>query len=105
MESNTYKENVHYPKSEFANICKWRQDHKDYNIDEYSDHLEISKRASTLIASGRIKELKQKLFASDYQAIKYSEGFISEEEYAPIKAERQKWRDEINALEEELKES
>lgn len=50
----------------------------------------------------KIMQLKQKLSATDYQAIKYAEGWISEEEYAPIRAERQKWRDEINALEQSL---
>ena len=47
----------------------------------------------------QIAELKQQLFSSDYKAIKYAEGWISEEEYAPIKAERQKIRDKINELE------
>lgn len=50
----------------------------------------------------RIAELKRKLSETDYQAIKYAEGFISETDYAPIKAQRQVWRDEINALEAEL---
>ena len=50
----------------------------------------------------RINELKALLQATDYQAIKYFEGFISETDYAPIKAQRQAWRDEINALETEL---
>ena len=46
--------------------------------------------------------MKSLLKATDYQAIKYVEGFISETDYAPIKAQRQAWRDEINALEAEL---
>lgn len=50
----------------------------------------------------RIAELKSLLQETDYQAIKYFEGFISETDYAPIKAQRQAWRDEINALEAEL---
>ena len=50
----------------------------------------------------RIAELKRKLSETDYQAIKYAEGLISETDYAPIKAQRQAWRDEINALEAEL---
>ena len=49
----------------------------------------------------QIFELKQKLESSDYKAIKYAEGWISEEEYAPIKAERQALRDKINELEKE----
>lgn len=46
--------------------------------------------------------LKQQLQQSDYKAIKYAEGLLTEEEYAPIKAERQRMRDEINRLEAEL---
>ena len=44
--------------------------------------------------------LKQQLDATDYQAIKYAEGQISEEEYSPIREERQTWRDRINELEQ-----
>ena len=50
----------------------------------------------------RIYELKRKLSDTDYQAIKYAEGQISEEEYAPIKQQRQAWRDRINELEASL---
>ena len=46
-----------------------------------------------------INELKQKLADTDYQALKYAEGQISEEEYLPIKEQRQAWRDRINELE------
>lgn len=47
----------------------------------------------------RIKELKHLLADTDYKVIKYSEGLISEKEYAEVKAQRQAWRDEINQLE------
>lgn len=50
----------------------------------------------------RIAQLKKLLQDSDYQAIKYAEGWISEEDYAPIKALRQSYRDEINQLEQQL---
>lgn len=46
----------------------------------------------------RINYLKKQLLITDYQAIKYAEGQISEQDYAPIKQQRQAWRDEINAL-------
>ena len=52
--------------------------------------------------SAQITELKAQLSASDYKAIKYAEGWISETDYAPIKAERQALRDQINALEATL---
>lgn len=47
----------------------------------------------------QIEVLKQKLLDTDYQAIKYAEGWLTEEEYALIKAQRQEWRNQINALE------
>ena len=46
-----------------------------------------------------IAELKAKLAATDYQAIKYAEGALSAEEYEPTKIMRQEWRDRINELE------
>ena len=50
----------------------------------------------------RIYELKSQLQQTDYKAIKYSEGWLTEEEYAETKAERQRIREEINRLEQEL---
>ena len=50
----------------------------------------------------QIMALKEELAASDYKAIKFAEGLITAEEYAPIKAERQAIREQINALEKEL---
>ena len=52
----------------------------------------------------RIAELKRKLSETDYMAIKWAEGFITDIDYAPIKAQRQAWRDEINQLELEIAE-
>lgn len=48
--------------------------------------------------SFEIIKLKTRLAETDYKAIKYAEGLISAEEYEPIKAQRQSWRDEINNL-------
>lgn len=50
----------------------------------------------------RIAELKALLQSTDYQAIKYAEGFISEEDYLPIKQTRQEYRNEINELETQI---
>ena len=46
-----------------------------------------------------IAQLKKALSDTDYKAIKYAEGQISEEDYASVKAERQGYRDRINELE------
>ena len=45
-----------------------------------------------------INGLKNLLSQTDYQALKFAEGSLSEEEYAPAKEERQKFRDRINEL-------
>ena len=47
----------------------------------------------------RINELKSLLQATDYQAIKYAEGEMPNEEYAPVKELRKGWRKEINDIE------
>ena len=52
----------------------------------------------------QIRELQGKLAATDYQALKYSEGWITEKDYMEIKANRQSWRDTINQLQAQLKE-
>ena len=54
------------------------------------------------IIAREIVSLLEALSLSDYKAIKYAEGLISEVDYAPIKAERQALRDRINELEKEL---
>ena len=51
------------------------------------------------ILSDRIAELKKKLSDTDYAVIKIAEGAATAEEYAEVITNRQKWREEINALE------
>jgi hypothetical protein len=46
-----------------------------------------------------ITQLKKQLSDTDYKAIKYAEGQISEEDYASVRAKRQSYRDRINELE------
>ena len=47
----------------------------------------------------RIERLKDALHATDYKAIKHSEGWLTDEQYSECKAERQALRDEINRIE------
>ena len=49
-----------------------------------------------------IEGLKRQLADTDYKAIKYAEGWITAEDYAPTKAERQSIRNRINELQEEI---
>ena len=46
-----------------------------------------------------ISVCKQNLKLTDYKAIKYAEGLISDEEYQPIKEQREEWRRQINEYE------
>ena len=54
------------------------------------------------VVLNEIGELKAELCATDYKALKYMEGWLTEEEYAPIKSLRQSLRDQINELESQL---
>jgi hypothetical protein len=47
----------------------------------------------------QIMQLKNQLAETYYKAIEFAEGWISAEEYEPIKAERQAIRNQINELE------
>ena len=49
-----------------------------------------------------INVLKKRLFDTDYKAIKYSEGWLTDKEYAEVKAQREEWRKRINKLEASL---
>ena len=51
-----------------------------------------------------INALKQLLTNTDYQAIKFAEEQISQEEFNPIKEKRIQWRARINELEDQLEE-
>lgn len=46
-----------------------------------------------------IREIKEKLAETDYKCLKFVDGALSEEEYAPVRQYRQSLRDEINTLE------
>lgn len=63
------------------------------------DIVECPYKKVELSIAEQIAKLKTNLINTDYQAIKYAEGQISEQEYAPIRKQRADWRDEINRLE------
>lgn len=45
-----------------------------------------------------INAYEQLLRQTDYKALKYAEGQLTDKEFAEAKAERQSWRDKINEL-------
>lgn len=72
---------------------------------QYIEVADVQPTAEELRAQkvAEIEALKVKLAESDYKAIKFAEGWLSEAEYAPIKAERQELRQRINELESEVR--
>ena len=56
---------------------------------------------SDQVKAQTIYRLKMQLSATDYAVIKIAEGVATPEEYAELIAQRQQWRQEINALEAE----
>lgn len=75
---------------------------------KYRQYLEAQKQADaekqadpTHIRAKEMAQLHRNLDRTDYQAIKYAEGVMTEEEYATIKAQRQAWRARLNELEAE----
>lgn len=70
-----------------------------YHYVEQVPHEPTEEEVAEQERLNRITELKQLLAESDYKAIKYAEGWLSAEEYADTKAQRQAWRNEINELE------
>ena len=92
---------------EYAAWADWCNENGYLIMDEHPEYYYCQKvelSESEQIAF-RIEELKNKLASTDYQAIKYAEGYLTEEEYAETKTRRQAWRDEINALEAQAKEA
>lgn len=75
----------------------------DDNLEYFYCTKEETTEQETIVF--KISELKNKLKETDYKALKYAEGYLSEAEYAETKTQRQAWRDEINALEAKLQEA
>lgn len=76
-------------------IVKDKASDNPYNIDFA---IAISYTDEQKKAFRDIWDLKQYLKATDYKAIKYAEGAISEAEFAPIKEARANARERINEL-------
>lgn len=66
--------------------------------DEYEDIQVYVPYNDKELAVREIETLKRNLADTDYQAIKYAEGVMSESEYIPFKSQREVWRYRINYL-------
>ena len=86
--------------SGFVNITVEGDTVTEMEVNDEALETYIASLAEISLTPGEeIAELKVKLDATDYQAIKYAEGVLTEEEYTEMKAQRQAWRDRINELE------
>lgn len=74
----------------------------EFTIKRRTPTAQEAKADEIVSINKQIQELKQKLSDTDYKAIKYSEGWITEKDYAEVKQQRENWRSAINKLEEEL---
>ena len=81
---------------EYLNCYKLVNDEVIFDEEKYNALVD------TKAKEDEIARLKKELSDTDYQAIKYSEGWISEEDYAPIKANREALREQIRALESDI---
>lgn len=83
---------------------KWNADASawEYEEEKKEEPVEEYKPTKKEQLQMDINQKKWELSQTDYKALKYAEGLLTEEEYAPIKAERQAMRDEINAMEAKL---
>ena len=75
---------------------------EDFNNDLTLNVNKYNLRKLKIIIEPQIAELKQNLSNTDYKAIKFAEGELSEQEYASIRTQRREWRAEINRLEAKL---
>ena len=82
---------------------------QDGKLVDNPDYEEVAKererREAKQLAVDEENRLKKQLAETDYLAIKHFEGWISDEDYGPIKAMRQACRDRINELQNSLEES
>lgn len=81
------------------------EEYVEITEEEFVQYVQFAKARVVDGKQKRIAHLKRELAKTDYQCLKWCEGWITDEEYATIKAQRQELRDEINALEQEIAQS
>ena len=94
-EEDVYELNPSEMNLEYLNCYKLVDDEIIFDEEKYNALVD------TKTKEDEIARLKQELADTDYEAIKYSEGWFTEDEYAPIKAMRESLREQIRKLESE----
>lgn len=73
-----------------------------YDNGIYRDATPEEIKALALTPTEEIEHCKAQLSSTDYQCLKYAEGELTEDEYAPIRELRKQLRKQINELEDRL---
>ena len=95
-EEDVYELNASEMNLDYLNCYKLVNDEVIFDEEKYNALVDTKAKAE------QIAELKKQLADTDYEAIKYSEGWFTDEEYAPIKANRETLREQIRALESDI---
>ena len=77
-----------------------------YNLNDeliYEEELQETEEDFLFRTENDIQMLKNNLSETDYKAIKYAEGLLTEDEYEEVFSQRQQWRNKINELEAIIK--
>lgn len=77
----------------------------DFNEDLTFNQEKYFSRKTIELSCQKIEEFKQKLSSLDYKTIKYTQGELSFEEFEKVKEECKNYRNEINSLENLIKNS
>lgn len=77
----------------------------DFNEDLTFNPVKYSTRKTIELSKQKIEEFKSKLASLDYKTIKYIQGELPIEEFEKVKEECKYYRNEINSLENMLKNS
>lgn len=77
----------------------------DFNEDLSFNPVKYQTRKTIELSKQKIEEFKLKLASLDYKTIKYIQGELSLEEFEKVKEECKYYRNEINSLENMLKNS
>ena len=94
-EEDTNELNPSEMNIDYLNCYKLVGEEVIFDEEKYNSLVDTKAKAEQIV------ELKKQLADTDYEAIKYSEGWFTDEEYAPIKAMRESLREKIRALESE----
>lgn len=99
---NYRKDNFHIVElDEKYSDCQY----SDFNSDFTFNPVKYQTRKTIELSKQKIEEFKSKLASLDYKTIKYTQGELSFEEFEKVKEECKYYRNEINSLENMLKNS